>query len=64
MVQQGALSLARIEAANIASMKQHFRKSGLGSNVFFDNPLDPADLKHNSRQQIVTKEYGKVIETS
>jgi ectoine hydroxylase-related dioxygenase (phytanoyl-CoA dioxygenase family) len=60
MVQQGALSLARIESANIASMKQHFRKSGLGSNVFFDNPFDPADLEHNSRQQIVTKEYGKV----
>jgi len=31
MVQQGALSLARIEAANIASMKRHFPSQGLGA---------------------------------
>jgi len=60
MVQHGALTLARIETANIASTKQYFRKSGLGNYVFFDNPFDPADLEHNSRQQIMTNEYGKL----
>jgi len=60
MVKCGALSQAKIEAIDIASMKKQFRKSGFGTNVFYDNLFDEADVEHSSRQQSVTKKYGKV----
>jgi len=57
MVKFGAISKARIAAANIADMKRRFQNSKRKTRVFNENPSDAADYSANSRQQIVTKEY-------
>jgi len=57
MVKFGAISKARIAAANIADMKRRFKNSNRKTRVFNENPSDAADYSTNSRQQIVTKEY-------
>jgi len=60
MIKFGAISKARIAAANIADMKRRFKNSYRKTRVFNENPSDVADYSANSRQQIVTKEYQDV----
>jgi ectoine hydroxylase-related dioxygenase (phytanoyl-CoA dioxygenase family) len=57
MVKFGAISKARIAAANIADMKHRFTHSNRKTRVFNENPSNVTDYSTNSRQQIVTKEY-------